>query len=63
MLLQGYLLHLISTVSEWLFCLGYGVFIVTFVGEFKEIKIGIPEIQTKGRVAEEDQLNGLRTSD
>ncbi len=40
----GWTPHVVSTVSEWIVALAFDVFILTFVNEFKQIALSMPNI-------------------
>ncbi|KAK3594031.1 hypothetical protein CHS0354_040789 [Potamilus streckersoni] len=41
---QGYIEHLVSTISEWAAALLTAIFIATFTGEFRKFRLKAPEI-------------------
>jgi hypothetical protein len=40
----GWPLHVCSTVSEWLMALSFNLFLLTFVTEFKKVKLDSPKV-------------------
>ena len=49
----GWPLHVCSTVSEWLMALAFNTFLLTFVTEFKKVKLDSPKVNPRlGSVVE-----------
>ena len=40
----GWPLHLCSTISEWIMALAFNTFLLTFVIEFKKVKLDSPQV-------------------
>ena len=59
-LTQGYLEHLISTISEWLFTLIIMLLMLTFVVDFRKIKIQHPVVIQHENLEENNRSVNLK---